>query len=384
MNRAGGYIAVPQMGYKAFVPAKLPPKPELTIDEEMATLLGEANRELGKLDMLSTKIPDINLFLSSYVRKEALMSSQIEGTQTSLVDILDPDIDTNKNADVEEVVNYTKALNYAWARMDEYQLCNSLLKETHKILLQGVRGTEKQPGEFRLSQNWIGSAGLGLKDAKYIPPTVENMIESMSDLEKFINGDEAIDLLIKNALAHYQFETIHPFLDGNGRLGRMLIVLYMKKQQLITHPVIYISYYLKKHRVEYYDRLGEVRQKGNYEQWVKFFLRAVIATCKDSIKTIEQLSELRAKNIARLPRTKIAKMLFGYIERNPIIDIQRTAKELGASYNGIKKTVAGFEAIEILQEKTSAKRNKVYYYNEYLEILKRDTDNFLTHTGVPQ
>jgi len=376
VNRAGAYIAVPQMGYKAFEPAKLPPKPELAIDEEMTLLLGEANRELGKLDMLSIKIPDVNLFLSSYVRKEALMSSQIEGTQTSLVDILDPDIDTNKNADVEEVVNYTKALNYAWARMNEYPLCNSLLKETHKILLQGTRGTEKQPGEFRHSQNWIGSTGLGLKDAKYIPPTVENMIEGMSDLEKFINGEDAIDPLIKNALIHYQFETIHPFLDGNGRLGRMLIVLFLRKEQLITHPVIYISYYLKKHRVEYYDRLDEVRKKGNYEQWVSFFLRAVIATCKDSMKTIEDLSELRAKNIAKLPQTKTAKMLLEYIERNPIIDIQRTASELGVSYNGVKKTITAFETIGILQEKTSAKRNKVYYYNAYLEILKRDTDNF--------
>ena len=363
------------MEYKAFEPTKLPPNPELKTDEELITILGEANREFGKLEMLSNNIPDINLFLSSYVRKEALMSSQIEGTQTSLVDILDPDIETNKNADVEEVVNYTKALNYAWARMENYPLCNTLLKETHRILLQGVRGKEKQPGEFRRSQNWIGAAGLNLKDAKFVPPTVEKMIEAMSDLEKFINADETIDPLVKSALIHYQFETIHPFLDGNGRLGRMLIMLFLKNVGLLTHPVLYISYYLKKHRIEYYDRLDEVRAKGNYEQWVKFFLRAIIATCKDSILTIEELSALRAKNLDMIPQTKIAKSLFNYIERNPIIDIKKTALHLQVSYNGLAKTITVFEKIRVLKEMTSAKRNRVFFYNDYLEILKRDTEN---------
>ena len=375
MNRAGGYITVPGLGYKAFQPSKLPPKPEIVVDDEMATLLGEANRELGKLDMLSNKIPDINIFLSSYVRKEALMSSQIEGTQASLVDILDPDIDTNRNADVEEVVNYTKALDYAWKRMENYPLCNSLLKETHKLLLQGTRGKEKEPGEFRRSQNWIGSAGLGLKDASFVPPVVVNMIEAMSDLEKFINNSETIDPLFKNALAHYQFETIHPFLDGNGRLGRMLIVLYLKKEKLLNHPVLYISYYLKKYRVEYYDRLDEVRNKGNYEQWIKFFLNAVIATCKDSIQTIEDLSALRVKNIAKVPKTKNSKLLFAYIEENPIINIKKTADELGVAYNTIATAVNGFINLGIMKEMTSTKRNRVFFYHEYIDILKRDTDN---------
>ncbi|MCL2629927.1 MAG: Fic family protein [Firmicutes bacterium] len=375
MNRAGGYVTVAGLSYKAFQPSKLPPKPEIVVDDEMATLLGEANRELGKLYMLANKIPDINIFLSSYVRKEALMSSQIEGTQTSLVDVLDPDIDSNKNADVEEVVNYTKAMNYAWDRMEEYPLCNSLLKDTHKLLLQGTRGKEKLPGEFRRSQNWIGSFGLSLTDARFVPPTVENMIEAMSDLEKFMNNEEPYDHLIKSALIHYQFETIHPFLDGNGRLGRMLIVLYLKKEKLLKHPVLYISYYLKKHRTEYYDRLDDVRNKGNYEQWVRFFLKGVIATCKDSIQTIEDLSSLRAKNIAKLPQTKNAKLLFEYIEKNPIVDIKKTADELKVAYNTIATAISNFVKLGIMKEITSAKRNRVFFYHEYIEILKRDTEN---------
>jgi Fic family protein len=374
LNRAGVFVTVLGQDYKAFEPTKLPPT-RLEIDDEMAEMLGEASRGLGKLEMFASKIPDMNLFLSAYVRKEALMSSQIEGTQSSLIDILDPEIDANKNADVEEVVNYTKALNYAWERMNGFPLCNPLLKEIHRFLLQGVRGQEKEPGEFRRSQNWIGAKGLNLQDAKFIPPTVPHMNEAMSDLEKFINGGERIDPLIKDALIHYQFETIHPFLDGNGRLGRMLIVLYLKEAKLLTHPVFYISYYLKKHRVEYYDRLDEVRMKGNYEQWIKFFLRATIETCNDSIQTIEDLSALRAKNKSAISQTKTAKALFQYIEHNPIIDIKRSAAELGVSYNGIAKVVAAFEQLNILEEKTSAKRNRVFYYNDYIEILKRGTEN---------
>jgi len=259
--------------------------------------------------------------------------------------------------------------------MEDYPLCNSLLKETHNLLLQGVRGAEKMPGEFRRSQNWIGSAGLSLKDARFVPPTAENMIEAMSDLEKFINSNEPYDHLIKSALIHYQFETIHPFLDGNGRLGRMLIVLYLKKVSLLKHPVLYISYYLKKHRTEYYDRLDDVRNKGNYEQWLRFYLKGVIATCKDSIQTIEELSALRVSNLAKIPQTKNAKLLFEYIERNPIIDIRKTADELKVAYNTIATAVNTFIELGILKEMTSAKRNRVFFYYEYIEILKRDTDN---------
>jgi len=374
-DRSGKFVTVADLGYKAFQPAKLPPTPELEIDGEMSSLLGEASRELGKLDMLSKKIPNINLFLSSYVLKEALMSSQIEGTQASLDDILDPEIDTNKNADIEEVVNYIKAMNYAYDRMESYPLCGSLLKEIHKILMQGVRGQEKYPGEFRSSQNWIGAAGAGLKDARFIPPAVDDMKQSISDMEKFIHTSDGLDPLIKNALVHYQFETIHPFLDGNGRLGRMLIILYLHKERLLHYPVLYISYFLKKNRVEYYDRLDEVRYKGTYEQWVRFFLRAVIVTCKDSIQTIEDLSALHNRNLEKKPKTKIAKALFEYIEKNPIIDIKRTSTDLDVSYNGLANVIGNFAKLGILRETTNAKRNRVFCYTDYIEILRRDTEN---------
>lgn len=375
-ERAGKYVLVPNLDYRAFEPIKLQDL-SLEITNEISIKLGRANRLLGKLDGLSLKIPNINLFISSYVRKEALMSSQIEGTQTSLVDVLDPNIDSNSNSDVLDVVNYTKALNYAINRLEVLPLCNKLLKETHAVLLKGTRGEEKCPGEFRRSQNWIGPAGSDLSNAKYIPPTVDFMLEAMSDFEKYMNDENIVlDPIIKSALIHYQFETIHPFLDGNGRIGRMLIVLYLLNQEIITYPVFYISYFLKKNRVEYYDRLAEVRSKGNYEQWVAFFLDAVIETCKDSIQTIEELTALNEKNILKLGRvSKSTRAVFEYVTKNPIIDINKTAKELDLSFNTVSKAVSALVNLGILKEETSNKRNRIFNYEEYLNILKRDTEN---------
>ena len=276
-----------------------------------------------------------------------------------------------------DVVNYTKALNYAITRLETFPLCNGLLKETHALLLSGTRGTEKNPGEFRKSQNWIGSAGCALKAARYIPPTPYNMVEAMSELEKYINEEESdIDHLIKVALVHYQFETIHPFLDGNGRIGRMLIVLYLIERKIIKYPVFYISYFLKKNRIEYYDRLADVRAKSNYEQWVKFFLDAVISTCTDSIKTIEELNHLDEKNSKIIKdSTKSVKTVYSYIMQNPIIDIKKTATELNLSFNTVSSAVKELCNKNILKEISSFKRNRVFHYEEYLDILRRDTDN---------
>jgi len=375
-NRAGKTALVPGKGYKAFEPNKLPPIPALELKEEVLTMIGEANRLLGKLDGLSLNIPDMNLFIGSYVRKEALMSSQIEGTQTSLVDVLDPSNEETSNMDILDVIKYTKALNYAIERLKTFPLCNSLLKNTHKVLLTETRGHEKNPGEFRTSQNWIGAAGCTLNNARYVPPTPEYMIEAMSDLEKYFNNDDNIDPIVKAALVHYQFETIHPFLDGNGRMGRMLIVLNLMNSKVLTYPILYISYHLKKNRVEYYDRLEEVRLKGNYEQWVKFFLQAVIETCKDSIQTIEELSILREKNNKLIKDEKKSILrVYSYLEKNPIIDIQKTAKDLGISYNTVATAVKRLCELKILKQETTALRNKVFHYENYVNILKRDTDN---------
>ena len=313
-----------------------------------------------------------------YVRKEALISSQIEGTQCTLDDVLDPEIDTNSNLDVADVINYVHATNYAIERLKTLPLCNKLLREIHRELMQGVRGQEKDPGEFRTSQNWIGPANCSLKDARYIPPNRDDMITAMSDLEKFMNENEDYDALIRIALIHYQFETIHPFLDGNGRIGRLMILLYLMEQKLLSCPVIYISYFLKKNQIEYYDRISEVRRSGNYEQWVTFFLEAVSAAAKDSLETIEKLSALHDKNISLLPKTNRKKdnlrILFDYIERFPIIDTKRSSAELNVSYNTVSNAIRKLQELDILTETTNSARNKVFAYSEYLDILKKDTN----------
>ena len=290
--------------------------------------------------------------------------------------MLDPEVDANSNLDVADVINYVQATNYAIERLKSLPLCCRLLREIHKELMNGVRGQEKNPGEFRTSQIWIGPANCSLKDARYIPPNTDDMLTAMSDLEKFINENEDYDALIRIALIHYQFETIHPFLDGNGRVGRLMILLYLMEQKLLSCPVIYISYFLKKNQIEYYDRISEVRRSGNYEQWVLFFLEAVSAAAKDSLETIEQLSALHDKNIQLLPKSnrKVdnVRNLFDYIEKYPIIDIKHTSEALNISFNTTSTTIKKLIELGILVETTNSARNKVFAYSEYLDILKKD------------
>lgn len=379
MNRAGIYIdnLAGEATYQSFKPNPLPPIPGIIMDEEIVRLIVDANRQLVKLDTASQLIPNGDMFISMYVRKEALISSQIEGTQCTLDDILDPDVETNANLDVSDVINYVKATQYALERLENFPLCCRLLREVHEILMNGVRGQEKNPGEFRHSQNWIGSANCSLKDARYIPPNVEDMQNAMSDLEKYMNENVEYDPLIRVALIHYQFETIHPFLDGNGRIGRLLILLYLMEQGLICKPVIYISYFLKKNQIEYYDRISEVRRTGNFEQWIKFFLEAVSKAASDSLESIGKLTRLHDKNIEKLPKSSRSKdnlrLVFDYIEQYPIIDIKKTAKDLQISYNTAATAVKKLVELGIVRETTNATRNRVFAYEEYLEILRKDT-----------
>ena len=376
MNIAGEFVTnlSGDSSYKSFKPTPLPP--ELELNSHIISKLVEANQKLAKLDTAAKYIPNTNLFISMYVRKEALISSQIEGTQCTLDDVLDPEVDANSNLDVADVINYVQATNYAIERLKSLPLCCRLLREIHKELMNGVRGQEKNPGEFRTSQNWIGPANCSLKDARYIPPNTDDMLTAMSDLEKFINENEDYDALIRIALIHYQFETIHPFLDGNGRVGRLMILLYLMEQKLLSCPVIYISYFLKKNQIEYYDRISEVRRSGNYEQWVLFFLEAVSAAAKDSLETIEQLSALHDKNIQLLPKSnrKVdnVRNLFDYIEKYPIIDIKHTSEALNISFNTTSTTIKKLIELGILVETTNSARNKVFAYSEYLDILKKD------------
>jgi len=379
MNRAGIYVdnLTGEATYQSFKPNPLPPMPEIEMNEEIVKLLVDANKQLVKLDTSSQLISNADLFISMYVRKEALISSQIEGTQCTLDDVLDPEVEANANLDVSDVINYVKATQYALNRLERLPLCCRLIREIHEVLMENARGQDKTPGEFRHSQNWIGPANCSLKDARYIPPNVEDMQDAMSDLEKFINENRDYDPLIRVALIHYQFETIHPFLDGNGRIGRLLILLYLMEQGLLAKPVIYISYFLKKNQIEYYDRISEVRRSGNFEQWIRFFLEAVSKAASDSLEAIRQLSALHDANIEKLPKTTRSKdnlrAVFDYIEQYPIIDIKRTAKELDISYNTAATAVKKLVELGILQETTNAARNRVFAYEEYLGILRKDT-----------
>mgnify|MGYP000985117925 CR=1 FL=1 len=376
-NRAGEYCAnlTGELQYKSFVPKPLPPQPPIEIDAETVDLLSKTNRSIGILEGRSRQIPDIELFVSMYVRKEALLSSQIEGTQATLDDILDPRVEQNTNRDVAEVVNYVKASQYAKARLKELPICNRLIREIHKVLMQEVRGEEKCPGEFRRSQNWLGPAGSTLTNARYIPPNPDDMLEAMSDLEKFINHEDELDPLIKIALIHYQFETIHPFLDGNGRIGRLLVNLFLMEKKLLSYETLYISYFLKRNRIEYYDRLTEVRTKGNFEQWIKFFLLAINESALDAILTIGELMKLHDKNIKVVENTgraaKTIKKVFNYLEGCPIIDISKTSQELGLSFNAVASAVKRLIQLGILKQTENVQRNRVFAYEEYLSILRK-------------
>lgn len=379
MTRAGTLVQnlSGDAAYWSFRPAPLPPEPELKIDDEMRRLLIETSRQLTNLARFSLLIPSTDRFISMYMRKEALLSSQIEGTPCTLEDILDPELNATVNPDVGEVINYVKATQFALEQMHTLPLCNQLLCETHAVLMTGVRGKEKNPGEFRRSQNWIGAAGCSLKDARYIPPNVEDMTTALNELEQYIHEDSPYPPLIDAALIHYQFETIHPFLDGNGRIGRLLILLYFIEKSLLTKPVIYVSYFLKKNQREYYDRISEVRRSGNYEQWVRFFLEAVNAAAIDATETIWNLSELHNINAEKLPVSKRKqdniRRLFTYIEKHPIIDIKHTAADLALSYNTVAHAVKKLQELGILHETTNVARNRVFAYEEYLDILRQDT-----------
>ncbi len=378
-NRAGYFKSnlSGEMEYKSFVPSVLPPNPTIELSNDIVEILVKANKQLALLEGIATRIPNMDLFISMYVRKEALMSSQIEGTQATLEDVLDPCLEENTNRPVGDVVNYIKATDFAINKLKELPLCNRLIKQAHEVLLSGVRGENKSPGEFRHSQNWIGAAGCNLQNARFVPPNVVDMNEAMSDLEKYINSEDDLDVLIRAGLIHYQFETIHPFLDGNGRIGRLLITLFLIEKQVLSTPALYISYFLKKNRIEYYDRMSEVRLKGNYEQWVKFFLEAVYESAKDATETIDKLIALHDKNCVKVEelgrRAKNAMRVFEYLEANPIIEIQKTAKELDIAFNTMSSIVKDLSSIGVLEQTSTQSRNRTFAYNEYLEILKEGT-----------
>ena len=281
------------------------------------------------------------------------------------------------NRDVEDVVNYVRAIEFAVGRLEELPLCNRLLKEVHAVLMEDTRGQEKNPGEFRRSQNWIGGQGCTLREARYIPPSPDDMTRAMADLENYIHADDGQDVLVRAALVHYQFETIHPFLDGNGRVGRLLIVLFLMEKGILATPALYISYFLKKHRMEYYDRMTEVRERGSYVQWVKFFLGALAESARDATASIGELAALHDRNagiVSGMGRgAKSAMRVFSYLEANPIVEVGKTAQALGIAFNTASSAVKRLVDAGILRQTAGAGRNRAFAYEDYLAVLRRGT-----------
>jgi Fic family protein len=382
-TRLGSYIsrsAVAGETYHAYVPTALPPVPALDMDS-LYKSLDQAMRALGEVDALAKLLPDISMFLYMYVRKEALISSQIEGTQSSLSDLLLFENDEKPSVpvdDVEEVSKYIAALNHGLARCQEdFPLSVRLIREMHGILLRGGRGTNASPGEFRRSQNWIG--GTRPSKARFVPPPPEMVEELMSNLEKFAHDEnQKLPALIKAALIHVQFETIHPFLDGNGRLGRLLITLLLCADGVLIKPILYLSLYFKEHRQLYYDMLQDVRLKGDWERWCEFFLDGVTqtatqATC-DAKKIINLLEQDRMQ-LSKIGKASVTALkIHTYLLKKPYLSLTKAAKELDISAPAITSTVTKMAEIGILKELTGQARNRLFAYTQYLEILAIGTE----------
>lgn len=361
-----------QYQYKSFYPEKIN-HVWIWTDAKINTLLERANKVLGELNAFSLIIPNIDIFIQMHVVKEANTSSRIEGTNTEIKDVfIDKKyISPERRDDWQEVQNYIKAMNYAIKKLNKIPLSNRLLKETHRILLQSVRGKNKQPGTFRISQNWIG--GSNLSDAVFIPPYQDDVPEVMSDLEKFLHNME-IDVphLIKIAIAHYQFETIHPFLDGNGRIGRLLITLYLVEKKLLKRPCLYLSDYFEKYRTSYFDALSRVRESNDLTHWIKFFLTAVIKTADKGKHTFQKIlkikEELENRIISIGRRAPNAKRFINLLYGNPIIQVNDVKKELDVSLRTAQELVNLFLKLEILSERTGFKRNRTFEFKKYLDL----------------
>lgn len=374
--RAGKYIKQVE-GYRAFIPAPLPPEPPIAMDKELTRLLSEADHALGRLDGVTSILPNPDLFVSMYVRHEAVLSSQIEGTQSTLEDVLQFEIDAKGQEhpkDVEEVVNYVRSMNYGLKRLDALPLSLRLIREIHDKLLQGVRGANRTPGEFRRSQNWIGPANCTLATATFVPPPVHDMQEALANLEKFLNDEKSYPTLIQCGLAHAQFETIHPFLDGNGRVGRLLITFLLCQRGILKFPLLYLSHYLKFHRAEYYDRLMAIRNDGNWEGWLKFFLKGVCEVSRSATETARKILELRQKH-QTLIRDKAANqtnaaLLLDYLFEQPIVNVRLVEQHVKCAFVTADKLLRQFEELGIVKEVTGGQRNRRYEYSPYLALFE--------------
>ena len=377
-----GIFRKTRMGYPAFIPANLPPDPPVNLDGGLGYLLSRADQALGAINTIATILPNPELLVAMFIQKEALLSSQIEGTQSSLIDVLGVDEDSEPIEDVGEVVNYIKAMRYGLRRIheDEFPMSLRLLKEIHGILMQQVRGGKPPltPGEFRRSQNWIG--GTNPNNARYVPPPPEEMQASLDNLEKYMHDEQETPVLIRCALIHYQFETIHPFNDGNGRLGRLLITFFLVWQGVLNEPMLYLSAYLKTHQQEYYDRLQQVRTGGNFEAWVQFFLEGVVTVSDQVVKTTKAIQQLEKTDTDRVLKGysgHAGVLLLRYLMEQPVVRVRDIEQRIKVSYSKANNIIREFEHIGILKQITKGRRNRKFIYEQYINILSEGTEPLL-------
>ena len=378
--RSGHYVRQPT-GYRAFVPEPLPPTPPLRLEDELLVLLSSADRALGRLDGASELLPNPDLFVYMYVRREAVLSSQIEGTQASLVDLLQFESERARvqiPEDSAEVANYVRAMNFGLQRLEQLPISLRLIREIHGLLLEDVRGAERTPGEFRTSQNWTGPAGSSLAQATYVPPPPSEMQRALGELESFLHGHDALPTLVKVALVHAQFESIHPFLDGNGRVGRLLVTFLLCEAGILKRPLLYLSYYLRSHRSEYYERLQGVRDHGDWEGWLRFFLEGVRLVSAEATDTARQLIALRERHRDLLTqavgrRAGNALKLLESMYVGPVLGVRDAEERTGLSYQKANSLVAAFEELGLLTEITGRKRDRLFIYEPYLDLFPEPT-----------
>ena len=378
-TKTGAFIEHPK-GYSYFLPKDLPPVPPIHQSEEMAQMLSRADQAIARLDGSTLTLPSSRIFVSMYTKKEAVLSSQIEGTQTSLVDFLEfeaKEQHPEKGSDAQEVRNYLSALRQGIEMLDELPICLRLLKDIHKILMKDVRGGEKRPGEFRDHQNYIASSsGVSIEKATFVPPDPKHLKDLLKNFEMFIHDDGSMPVLLKIGLLHAHFETIHPFLDGNGRMGRLLITLLLCKQGILKEPILYLSRYFKDNQAEYYSKLQNVRTKGDWESWLKFFLRGVEQVSEDATETVQKIVALQEKHEGEIKDNFGSSFsnglkLLEFLYKIPFAKVEVVEKVLGVSYSSANNLIKRFEEAGLLHEITGNRRNRGFVYREYLDLFDK-------------
>ena len=374
-RRTGRRVAQPG-GYSAFVPAPLPPDPPLRLEGRLQALLSEADRALGRLDGVIQTLPGSDLFMLMYVRKEAVLSSRIEGTRSTLHDVLAAETHPPSRSarDVDEVINYAEAMNYGVGRLRELPISVRLFRELHERLLSGTRaGSRSRPGELRTGQNWIGPAGARIDEATFVPPPPGEVPPALNALEKFLHDDDDTPALVRIGLAHAQFETIHPFVDGNGRVGRLMIALLLHEREMLARPVLYISHFFNRHRLEYYDRLQAVHDAGDWEGWLEFFLRGVAEVSNDATLTARRILELREAHRDAIT-SELGRVAGGGLRvleglyRQPVVTVRDVQEIAGVSYTAANNLVARLTSLGVLEAEAGRKRNRAFWYRGYVAI----------------